>query len=143
MAELLKYWKVKFRILLLGCFISASVAAQVKNSLTGTVTSKSDGLSLPGVNVSIKTTQIGVVTDFDGKYSIDVKQGDVLEFSSIGFKTEVVIVETQQLLDVILEDDVTSLETVVVVGYGTQKQKNLTGSQTRVTAKDIQKSANN
>jgi len=100
MTEILKYWKVKFRILLLGFFISASVVAQVNNSLTGTVTSKSDGLPLPGVNVAIKTTQKGVVTDFDGKYSIDVKQGDVIEFSSIGFKTEVVIIETQKVVDV-------------------------------------------
>jgi len=142
MTKFLNYWKVKFRLLLISFLMTSAVVAQSEYSLTGTVISKKDNLPLPGVNVIIKDSQKGVVTDFDGNYSIEVKESDILEFSSIGYKTEVVIIENQQTLDIALSEDIAALETVVVIGYGTQKQKNVTGSQARVTSKDIQNTSN-
>lgn len=142
MTNFLNYWKVKFRLLLLGCLITSAISAQSEYTLTGTVISAKDNLPLPGVNVLIKDSQKGVVTDFDGKYSIEVKKSDVLEFSSVGFKTKVVIIENQQILDISLAEDVEALETVVVIGYGTSSKKNLTSSQTRVTSEDIQNTSN-
>ncbi|EDP70596.1 hypothetical protein FBALC1_07553 [Flavobacteriales bacterium ALC-1] len=89
-----------------------------QKSITGTVTTASDGLPLPGATVVIKGTSNGAQTDFDGKYSIKVNQGDALLISYIGMKSVELTVGTSNTYDVALEDD-SALDEVVVVGYGT------------------------
>jgi len=96
-------------------------------------------MPLPGVNVIVKDTSRGTSTDFDGNYSIKVNSGEVLQFTSVGFKDFEVIITSQTSLNVSLEPDVEALTEVVLIGYGTQKKADLTGSITQVEAEDIQK----
>ncbi len=105
--------------------------------ITGTVTSAEDGGALPGVNILEKGTTNGVISDVDGKYSITVGDDATLIFSSIGFITQEVSVGNQSVIDMALATDVQSLEEVVVIGYGTQQKKDLTGSVSSISSKDI------
>ena len=93
-----------------------SVKVQVQ-SIKGTVTS-SDGVPLPAVAVIVRGTQRGTQTDFDGNYVIEANSGEVLEFSSLGFKTQEIIVASQTVINVQLEEDVSALNEVVLIGYG-------------------------
>ncbi len=95
------------------------------------------GLPLPGANVIVKGTQKGASTDFDGNYTISAAAGQVLVFTFTGSKTEERKVGEASVYDVKLGDDNTKLEEVVVVGYGTKKKKDLTGSVVSVGAEEI------
>lgn len=96
------------------------------------------GESLPGVNVMVKGTTHGVITDMDGAYSLDaVKKGDVLVFSFIGMATKEIRVGSQSQINVTLEADVIGLEDVVVVGYTSMKRKDLTGSVASISNEKI------
>jgi len=97
----------------------ATITGNVKDNL---------GEPLPGVTIIIEGTTQGTVTDVDGKYNISASEGDVLVFSFMGFESRKVTVGNQSVIDIQLSEDLESLEEVVVVGYGTQKRKNLTGS---------------
>jgi TonB-linked SusC/RagA family outer membrane protein len=102
------------------------------STVVGTVTDKND-TPLPGVNVVLEGTFIGVITDANGKYSITVPDRDaVLVFSSVGYIVQKVIVGERTVIDIHLTEDSLQLEEVVVVGYGTQKKVNLTGAITVV-----------
>ncbi|MDO6438147.1 TonB-dependent receptor [Cyclobacterium sp. 1_MG-2023] len=107
-------------------------------AIKGKVISKFDEESIPGVNVLIKGSAIGTVTDLDGNYSINAPEGAVLIFSFVGFITQEVAVNSRTLINVSLVEDVQSLDGVVVIGYGTQKKSDLTGSVTSVTAKEFE-----
>lgn len=115
----------------LGLMLSQSIYAQPK-TVTGYVTDASTGETLPGVNVVIKNTTIGVSTDTDGKYSINVSPGQVLVFTSIGYTPFEVTVGAANKIDIKLSPDVKLIEEIVVVGFGTQKKANLTGSVSTV-----------
>ena len=106
-------------------FVSHGAIAQ---TVTGKVVSSEDNTGIPGVNVLIKGTTTGVVTDFDGNYRIDVNQGDVLVFSYVSFISQEVTVGNQSVIDVSLEPDITSLSEVIVTGYASQQKKDLTGA---------------
>lgn len=98
-------------------------------TITGKVTSSEDNLGLPGVNVYIKGTNQGTITDANGNYSIEVPgQESTLIFSSLGFTKEEVNVGARTVIDIALVPDVTALEEIVVVGYGVQKKSDLTGA---------------
>ena len=98
-------------------------------TVTGTVTAETDGGGIPGVNVLVKSSSVGTVTDVDGQYSLNVpNEDDTLVFSSIGYVTQEVAVNGRSEVNIALSEDVQSLEEVVVVGYGTTKKKTLTGS---------------
>lgn len=100
-----------------------------EHQVSGTVTSKLDGSPLPGVNVLVKGTSRGVVTDNNGTYTVSVSdQSSVLVFSFIGFISREVPVSGRTVIDVDMEEDVQRLEELVIVGYGTQEKVNLTGS---------------
>jgi len=103
-------------VLMLGC----SFAFAQTKTISGTVTGA--GLPLPGVNVKVKGGNTGAVTDFDGLYKIDASEGDLLEFSSIGFVTQTSKVGAANTIDIALVEDVEVLDEVVVVGYDTQKR---------------------
>ena len=108
-------------------------------SVTGTVTSSDDGETLPGVNIVEKGTTNGVITDLDGSYNIIISSGATLVFSSVGYVTEEVAVGNQSVINLSLEPDVTQLEELVVIGYGTQKRSELTGSIASIGGDDLQK----
>jgi TonB-linked SusC/RagA family outer membrane protein len=95
--------------------------------LSGTVVDQ-EGSPLPGVNVILKNTSKGVITDFDGNYEIDVPSDGIMVFSFIGYITEEIPVDGRNILNVSLEEDLSQLDEVVVVGFGTQKKINLTGA---------------
>src|SRR5690606_20868178 len=102
-------------------------------TVTGTVTSSSDGLGLPGTNVLVKGTFTGTVTDIDGRYSLSVPNPtDTLVFSSIGYITQEIPVNGRTSINVVLEEDVESLDEVVVVGYGTQSARQVSSAVSKV-----------
>ncbi len=112
--------------------------AQEATTVNGTVTAVSDGTALPGVNIIVKGSSTGTVTNVDGRYSISVPNAnDTLLFSSIGYTPQEVGVNGRATVNVALAEDVQSLEEVVVVGYGTQKKANLTGSVSSVGSQEI------
>ncbi|MCG8309906.1 MAG: carboxypeptidase-like regulatory domain-containing protein, partial [Cytophagales bacterium] len=106
-------------------------------TVTGKVTDTEDASALPGVNVIVKGTSQGTVTDIDGNYSLNVPgEATVLVFSSVGYVQEEIVVGSQTIIDLSMVLDVTSLEEIVVVGYGTQRKVDLTGSVGVATAED-------
>lgn len=111
--------------------------AQERN-ITGTVTSVDDGMPLPGVNVLVKDTGNGTVTDMEGHYSIEVRQSDVLVFSMVGFVTQEISVNGNISLDVGLQTDLESLKEVVVTSFGiTQEKRALGYSVQELQSEDI------
>lgn len=119
-------------LLALFFFCGFSLVAQEK-MVTGIVTT--DGESLPGVTVVVKGTTIGASTDIDGKYSIKVPNTNItLTFSCVGFKNQEIPLNGKTVVDVVLEQDITKLNEVVVVGFGTQKKVNVTGAVSSVDA---------
>ncbi len=108
---------------------STPVEVMQTMTITGQVTSGEDNSTLPGVNVIIKGTAQGTVTDLDGMYSLDVPvENAILVFSSVGYNFEEVTVGNRTVVDMVLVPDITALDEIVVVGYGTQKKVNLTGA---------------
>ncbi|SFS49047.1 TonB-linked outer membrane protein, SusC/RagA family [Lutibacter maritimus] len=97
------------------------------------------GTPLPGVNIIIVGTVKGTGTDFDGNFTLEAKEGDIIEFSFIGMKTERVTVGTSTVINVKLTEDSASLDEVVVVGYGTQKKSDVTGAVGQVKAEKLTK----
>ncbi|WP_044207888.1 TonB-dependent receptor [Flammeovirga sp. OC4] len=96
------------------------------------------GESLPGVNIRIQGTNSGTITDMDGKYSLmNVVKEDVLEFSFIGYETQIIPVGGKSEINVILKQELNQLDEVMVIGYGTTKKKDLTGSVGAVDAEDL------
>ena len=117
---------LKFSFLL---FISLQLNAQ-KKTITGIVTSVSDGHALPGVSVVIKGTSEGTQTNLDGTYEIEAAAEDILVFSYIGMETQAITVKNQIEINVIMENDSAVLEEVVVVGYGSRTSKAKTSAVT-------------
>lgn len=115
--------------------IPISGLAQQQWEITGTITSEPDGSPLPGVTVQeVNNPSNGVIADFDGVYRIQVKDGNArLKFSYLGFKEQIVSVNGQTSINIPMIEDLAQLDEVVVVGYGTQKKVNLTGSVETVT----------
>ena len=132
-------FKFKLTLLLL-MLLSVSFYAQDTYLIKGVVSSQADNEPLPGVSVIIVNTIKGIDTDFDGNYSLKVKKGDVLQFSYVGFKNKKIPITGQKTLNVSLEEDANVLDEVVVVGYGTQKQKNLTNAVSKVSSEVLEKS---
>src|SRR5690606_37379496 len=130
------------RMVLLTVFFAGSAISSYAQSqtITGTVASSEDNLGLPGANVLIKGTSRGTVTDAQGNYSIELTEdGDaVLVFSSIGYATIEEPVNGRTVINVTLVQDITQLNEIVVVGYGTVKKSDVTGALSRVTADVIQ-----
>lgn len=137
--KLLKLKSVK-ALLTLVAFMLLSFAVS-SQTVTGVVTGADDNQPIPGVNIKVKGTDRGTITDLDGKFSVDVSSGDaVLIFSYVGYSTQEIIVGTQTTIDVLLavgED----LEEVVVVGYGVKKKSLVTGAISSIDAEDLENSS--
>lgn len=122
------------------CMCLGFTAFAQNKSITGVVTDE-NGIPMPGVNILIKGTNEGTMTDFDGEYTIDVSSGDILVFSFLGRKTREVTVGESDSYNVTMDQDNSELEEVVVVGYGTTSKKNLTTAISQVDPEEINKAA--
>lgn len=117
---------------------SFSITAYGQQVVKGTVKASDTGETLPGVNITIKGTTRGTVTNTNGNYELEVSPGDkVLVFSFLGYVDQEVEITNQPMVDVVLQLKSTELEEIVVVGYGTQRKSDLTGSVATVKAADI------
>ena len=128
-----------FKIMITAILLLAvPVVMNAQNKLiTGKVTDDHNE-SLPGVTVTIKGTQKGTLTDSDGKYSIKVQSTDKLVYSFMGYESSTLSVDNKSVINVSLKSLTTGLEEVVVVGYGTIKRKDITGSVSNVAVNEIQ-----
>ncbi|MDO1511350.1 TonB-dependent receptor [Maribacter confluentis] len=107
-----------------------------QDQLSGVVNDET-GTPLPGVNIMVKGTSNGTVTDFDGNYQIRVSKGETLVFSYLGFKGQEIIYQDQTTIDVILVEDTAKLDEVVVIGYGSVKKTDLTGAVASIGAEEL------
>lgn len=107
-------------------------------SLRGVVTSADDGQPLPGVTIFVKGTTKGTITNFDGIYQIEVPSNATLLFSFIGMTSQEILVDSRTEINVVLATETTGLDEVVVIGYGTQKKKDVTGAVSMVDAETIE-----
>ncbi|KAF2339868.1 SusC/RagA family TonB-linked outer membrane protein [Flavobacterium tistrianum] len=130
------------KLLFLFLLLPFTVLAQ--NTLNGTVTDHTTGQPIPGVNVNVQGAAGGTSTDFDGKFQLpNLKNGDKILVSFIGYKTETIVFNGQKNLAVSLSEDTNQLQEVVVqVGYGTVKKKDATGSVSQISAKEFNKGIN-
>ena len=132
--------KMKLKVLFSLCLIISFQMLTVQpGQITGKVIDSQGGL-LPGVTILIENTSIGTVTNSDGIYSIEVPENKkVLIFSFVGMKSERVEVDGKTVINVVLTEDYVGLEEVVAIGYSTVKKKDLTGSVTKIDAREFQK----
>jgi TonB-dependent starch-binding outer membrane protein SusC len=123
-------------ILMLVMLFSVALFAQDGYQLSGKVTDQAN-MPIPGVNVNISKTTNGASTDFEGKFQLNVKKGDVLNFSYLGYNTESITITNQKTITIIMKEDGKQLEEVVVVGYGTRKKSHLTGAIARIGGDEV------
>lgn len=117
---------------------NASETELQQSAVSGTITDASTGEALAGVNIRIEGTTTGAISDIEGKYSLpSVDRNASIMFSFIGYVTQVVPIEGKTVVNVTLSAETTSLEEVVVIGYGTQKKETLSGSIATIKAADI------
>lgn len=120
-----------FNKLLFGCtlflLVSTSVFAQ-NRTIEGVVTDNATGETLVSVTVQVEGTTRGVTTDVNGEYSIEAASGETLVFSYIGYITQYVVIDNQVVINVAMEEDIASLEELVITAYGNQKKKAVTGA---------------
>ncbi len=124
-------------ILVLFFFIYSVVQAQTIQ-ISGRVTSANEPSGLPGVNVVVKGTSQGSITDLNGTFSLDVPDGTTLVFSFVGYQTQELIVQGPENIDIELVEEAEELSEVVVVGYSSVERRDITGSVTSVKASDFQ-----
>lgn len=123
-------------VMLFFVICTGSLFAQ-ERTITGSVVDK-DGNPLPGVSIVIKGTTSGIITDINGKYTLKISDNTtVLHINYVGYVDQDITVGDQNEIKVILEESIREIDQVVVIGYGTQKKSDLTGSVASVSAKDI------
>src|SRR6185436_19997955 len=127
----------KLLLLVFSLSILSTAVAQDR-VITGKVTSTADALPMPGVDVVVKGTTNGTVTDQDGAYRISVPSGGSLVFSFVGMLTQEIQIGDRSVLDISLANDETQLSEVVVVGYSSVPKKELTGAVSSVNGGSIQ-----
>lgn len=119
------------------CNISAGIQDnKIKYPASGQVTDD-NGTSIPGVGIKIKGTNIGTVTDIDGEWTLELSGNEVLQFTSLGYKSTEIEVNGRNRIDITLSEDVTILEDVVVVGYGVQNKRDVTTSIVSIKADEM------
>ena len=133
-------WCIAWTLLLFGPVNLTSASPLQNRTVTGTVTSSTDGEGLIGVSVQVKERpNVGTITDLDGKYSIQARSNETLIFSYIGYQTQE-IKANKTIVNVQLKEDSKILDEVVVVGYGTMKRSDLTGAVTSISEDEIKQS---
>jgi TonB-linked SusC/RagA family outer membrane protein len=132
-------FKVTILLLLFFAFVLAAGQAHAQDiTVEGVVTSFEDGEPLPGINIRVENTGRGTTTDNEGAYSITVAESNaVLVFSFVGFGTQEIPVNGRTNINVEMESSIKQLSDLVVVGYGTQSEEDITGNVARVSGEDI------
>ncbi|OHX64452.1 SusC/RagA family TonB-linked outer membrane protein [Flammeovirga pacifica] len=121
--------KYPFRLLLLLCFICMGYQSQAQSRIVSGEVKDEAGLPLPGVNIKIKGTNNGTITNFEGAFKLPIEsEEDIVIFSFMGFEQQEIDVQTKEFISVVLKESTELLSEIVVVGYGTQKKENLTGA---------------
>ncbi len=126
--------KILFFVFLLG--LNLQILAQV--TIQGTVKSAADGSTLPGVSILLKGTTTGTVTGLNGHYTLSVPKNGTLVFSYVGFKTQEIFVGNQKTINVTLSLKSVGLNELVVVGYGSQKKKDVTSAIVVIPSKELE-----
>ena len=130
---------LKFALLVVALFtMQAMFGALMAKPISGKVVSATDGEALIGATIQVQGTQAGTVTDFDGNFTVEAEEGQTLVVSYVGFLTKNVKITGSQL-NIELEEDRMSLDEVVVIGYGVQKKKLVTGATLQVKGDDVAK----
>jgi TonB-linked SusC/RagA family outer membrane protein len=135
--ELLEQSKITYKVMDNNVVVIIPATAKQTNSINGIITDGSTGEPLIGVNVIVRGTTRGVVTDANGKFSLEAAPGETIVVSYVGYLSEEVVLGDQKTITVTLMPDVKRLDEVVVVGYGTMKKSDLTGAVASVKASDI------
>lgn len=112
------------------------LASNLQQQISGKVID-SDGLPLPGVNIIIEGTSRGAQTDFNGVYSINASEGEILKVSFVGMQTQFITVGSNNTIDIVMEEDLESLDAVVITGYQNVRRELFTGASQTIKAKDI------
>ncbi len=128
--------KLKFTCLTLILAFVVQLSFAQDRTITGKVADESN-LPLPGVNILVKGTSRGAQTDFDGAYSIKASSGEVLVFSYIGLKTQEIVIGSSNTIDLVMEEDISSLQEVVITGYGTSTKQAFAGTATTVKSENL------
>ena len=119
-------------------FLCASFVFSQTFSASGTVKSSVDNMPLPGVNIVVKNTSNGTISDFDGNFSLsNVSSGSVLVFTYLGFETQELVAAKN--MEILLKEDNQALDEVILIGYGSKSKKDLTGSVSMVKSETIEK----
>jgi TonB-dependent starch-binding outer membrane protein SusC len=131
---------IKFYLLkksFLFALVLCSLQGWAQTRVTGKVTSGDDGTGLPGVSILEKGTSNGTVSDASGNYSISVSENGTLVFSFVGYTSQEIPLGGRSSVDIVLEPDVLSLNEIVIVGYGQQEKKDVTGAIADISTKDF------
>ena len=135
-----KYSIIDRKIILAPEYLTVVPESQ-QNTVSGKVTDKS-GAALPGVSIVVKGTATGTVTDVNGNFKLGLPaDAQILTFSFIGMKNQEITIGNQSVINVVLEEELAGLDEVVVVGYGTQKRRDLTGAVAQVKSADLSKTS--
>ena len=127
----------KIGLFLICCLMCAGSASAQQVNITGVVTDANDGSPLIGVTVLVEGTTTATTTDYKGAYAINAKKGDVLAFTYVGKTRETVKIFAQKVVNVKMVDDTNTLDDVVVIGYGTMKKRDVTGSVSQVKGDNL------
>lgn len=131
----MKFVKLLLSVLLL---LLGIVGNAQEISISGTVNSSDDAAGLPGVNIAVKGTSTGTITDLNGSYSLTIpNENAVLVFSYLGYLTQEIKVGNKTTIDITLAENADELDEVVVIGYGTVKKSDITGSLSQVKSDDL------
>lgn len=136
-----KLYQVTLKVFVIAMLFTSVQALAQSTRITGTVTSGDDGTALPGVSILEKGTANGTVSDADGRYSLNVPENAILVFSFVGFQSQEISITGKSTVDIALSSDVTALTEVVVVGYGQQEKKDVTGVVAAVNEQSFNKGA--
>ncbi|MDV7186441.1 TonB-dependent receptor [Lutibacter sp. TH_r2] len=129
---------LKFKLTIIAVLLlNFTIIAQSAYLLNGTVVSSTDNSPVPGASVIIKDSSKGTTTDFDGVFALEVKQGDVIQISFMGFATKSITITNQKNLTISLSEEASALDEVVVVGYGARKKSDVTGSVSSLKTEEL------
>jgi len=129
---------VYFKGLMLLAFIMACAYCHAQQRVKGKVTSRDNGLPIQGVSIKVQGSTVGTLTDSDGYFSVEADGNRTLLVSSVGYLSQEISINNRSTIDVVLEVDVTSLGEVVVMGYGVQRKRDITGSVSQVQTKELE-----
>ena len=126
------------RLFLISICLCALAYAKAQTTVTGRVMDGTSNESAIGASVLVVGTTVGTITDFDGNFTLEVPEGKfILQVSMVGYKTQVINIRGKERVDVTLMEDTQVMEEVVVVGYGTMKKRDLSGSVSQIKAEDL------